>query len=1064
VLSPETSNEPIAPDAPPAVAVDRASIERVFVGREACLARLDEVLASAEAGHGRLVFVVGDAGIGKTRTLEEFAARVVRQGHRVLAGRCPEGDGAPAFLPWTEVLERWLAHPAADHAVAAAPGAAVDVAAIVPALRAKCADVPVPSPLVPEHARFRLFDGVARLVREATRQETLVVLLEDVHWADPASMRLLAFLAHQIGDVRLLLVASHRPLPDGLHPLRDPLAEAVRAPWCGTIVLEGLAVGEVHRFVTLATGHAPAPALVEAIDQCTGGNPLLVRECIRLLGAGTDGADVARVTAALREPAYDVLGVRLDALPPATVDLLRTAAVLGREFDVQVVAEMTERPVLDVLAALDPALAMRLVVPVRTRLAVHRFTHVLVQERLYHDIPDARRKALHLRAARALEACQERCPDLRLGEMLSYHFDASGPEGDPPKAATWALHVAESAGARLAHEEAVRQYERALRALSVSAPADRRRHAEVCLRLGEARALTADLPGARDAFRAAAADARALDAPALLARAALGFAGRGMVIGWPDPDAIAVLDEAAGALRDPADVLRARVLGRLAMELCYSAQWERCATVCDEAAELGRRIPDVQTLSYALTATRYLPRLVDIRDRIAEDRALVALAESRGEWEVLLDTRSWSVRDLVEAGDLRAAAEEIEICARLAEQLRHPLYRYRVVVCRALLAGIEGRAADVERLAEEYSRLGARVCPLNATVTFAAQMTSLRRAWGPVEDLDGLIAAADARHPLPVWAVGRALVRAESGDLAAARSDLDRLAPSFDDLPHDAFVWMSTVTLFADIVTLVGDACRAEQLYALLRPFAGRILVSGTADCYGAADRFLGRLATVLGRFAEAERHFVDAIALNEALGARPLLAATQRAFAEMLAVRDGPGDRVRAESLIDAALRTARALGMRVVVARVEGLRARLRSGVTPGTDAPVTVVRRDGREWIVHGRWGAVAVPDGPALRCLTVLLAHPGRECLALDVAAAARAAGGPVSDGTSRAAAVHARPSGDDRSKAGSAAERARLNVTRAVRRLIDAIGRDDPALGRHLARSIRTGTYCVYRPR
>ena len=257
-----------------------------FVGREPELATLSERLAAASAGHGSMVVLAGEPGIGKTRLAEEVAAQARAHGARALWGRCWEGEGAPAFWPWVQVIRAYLrGHEPEALRAELGPGGA-DIATLVPELRALLPEAPAPPALDPAQARFRLFDSITAFLAQAATAQPLVLILDDLHWADIPSLLLLEFLARDVADAHVLVVGSYRDVEVARgHPLMRTLANLARSPHVARLTLAGLTAPEVARAIAEVSGTPPPERLVTALVGETEGNPLFVTEMVRLLEA-----------------------------------------------------------------------------------------------------------------------------------------------------------------------------------------------------------------------------------------------------------------------------------------------------------------------------------------------------------------------------------------------------------------------------------------------------------------------------------------------------------------------------------------------------------------------------------------------------------------------------------------------------------------------------------------------------------------------------------------------------------------------------------------------------------
>src|SRR6266487_2566277 len=415
----------------------RSAVATPFVGREAELAALSADLDAAAVGRGGVVLLAGEPGIGKTRLAEELAAQATARGALVLWGRCWEGEGAPAFWPWVQVVRAYVqaGDPAAlRHDLGAG---AADIAQVVPAVRDLLPDLPAPLPAEPEAARFRLFDSLAGFLRAAAERRPLLLILDDLHWADAPSLALLRFAGRELEDAGLLVVGIYRHGELGAqHPLLATLADLTRGQRRRRLLLGGLDQREVASFVALVAGVQPSPGLAAAVHEQTDGNPFFVTEVVRLLasqgrlGPGQPGAPLA---AGLPEGVKAVIAERLGRLSEGCRRVLEVAAVIGRDFGLRVLQPVCGLDGERLLGLLEEAEAARVVGAVSGGLGRWRFAHALVREVVYEDLPAARRVGLHGRVGEALEALCAADPGPRLAE-LAHHFVAAAPGGQVARA------------------------------------------------------------------------------------------------------------------------------------------------------------------------------------------------------------------------------------------------------------------------------------------------------------------------------------------------------------------------------------------------------------------------------------------------------------------------------------------------------------------------------------------------------------------------------------------------------------------------------------------------------
>jgi tetratricopeptide (TPR) repeat protein len=382
--------------------------------------------------------------------------------------------------------------------------------------------------------------------------------------------------------------------------------------------------------------------------------------------------------------------------------------------------------------------------------------------------------------------------------------------------------------------------------------------------------------------------------------------------GVVDRDLVRLLEEALAALGEHAPALRARLLARLAMELSFSEQRERRAELSGEAVEISRRVDDTKALGFALVARHWSlwgPRNVDERQTTADD--LLRLAERSGDVRLAMQGHRWRMMVLLELGEIDEVDLEIEAHRAVASRRRRLSDMVYVELYDAMRLLIAGAFDEAEAASRELRRLGERVQDSNAESAHLLQMLALRRERGGVEELEQMVRArAESVQTIPGWRCVLALLHAETGRHDEARRALEELSSAeFRVLPLDG-IWLGAIAHLSEAAAAVGDGERAEVLYRLLQPYADRnIVIAWAAVCAGSASRHLGLLAAVLGRPGQAIAHFEDALAMNERMRARPLVARTQLELAQLL-LADG-GDHERARDLLDSGLKEAEALGM---------------------------------------------------------------------------------------------------------------------------------------------------------
>jgi predicted ATPase len=436
----------------------------LLVGREDELGRLQVALDQAVGGQGGLGLVSGEPGIGKTRLVEELAARATHRGAVVVWGRIDEAEGAPPYWPWVQVLSAVLAECDRDLVREVLEASAGVVSAILPEVKEYVANVEPPPSLGPFEARFRLHQAVVDLLVRLTRRQRLVVVLEDLHWADVASLELTRFVADRITAAPVLLVVTYRSVDAGSSTIFDDvLASMARNPKLARIALGGLSEAEVGHFIAQTINVEPTSSAVSAVHARTEGNPFFVGELSRLLeseGLLQHGRSSQRDHGPVPAGVRDVVRRRLARLPADSAAMLAVCAVIGRDFDLAVLAAASAIREVEALDKIEPALSAGLVSEDAALCGRFRFSHALIRDTVYGELSAVRRATLHAQVGTAVE--QQRDDARSQLADLAWHFFHAAPIVGPERGIDYTLTAAQAAQAAMAYEQAEADLRRAL--------------------------------------------------------------------------------------------------------------------------------------------------------------------------------------------------------------------------------------------------------------------------------------------------------------------------------------------------------------------------------------------------------------------------------------------------------------------------------------------------------------------------------------------------------------------------------------------------------------------------
>jgi DNA-binding winged helix-turn-helix (wHTH) protein len=834
-----------------------------LLGRADAMQRLQAALAEARAGRGRVCLLTGDAGIGKTRCAEELAGFARRSGLAVWLGRCVDAGGAPAFWPWIQILRAASAHRHLESPERKAVNAML--ARLTPRANPDDDAARVSTPALPDTSRFWLSEALVRCLRQTAETRLRVLVLEDLHAADAGSLEVLSLLAPELERTRMLVVATSRGGPGAAGPAGAP--SLAQLACCEVIGLSGLSFEDTHRYVSEALGQAASLDLVRVVHERTAGNPLLLKEGVRLVASRLGRRDTLRAADVdLPDVARQLLIERLATLDGPTRQVLEAAAVVGEEFELAVLQRVAEMPGESILARLDAARQGRFV-------ETHgeggwRFAHALIRDALEGELPAAQSRRLHARVAEALAGSVAVGP--RLG-AVAYHLYRALPEAKASDAALYSRLAGDAAMQVFAYDEAAERYGWGLAALGYAAERDARGGCELGLARTLALRRAGRVPEARAQCREAIEIALRDGFPELLVEAARALRPTVWAARVPDTMALRALEQAIERLPESAKGVRAQAYALLAFIPPHSSNIAASRELAERAVGLAREAGDRQLYLAALVSSFHGLTGADAIDQLlARTDEVLRLDGPAVTW--------WSAEAfygrhgaLLQAGDARAAERALESFGECAQRLRMPeaIWQYeRVRAQKALYTGdFDAAAARFHRLFSEGTRFRTE-----AMFQYAAQMNAL--SW----ERDGRPLAAAALGPSPdiawKWAAAIPSYRAEKilgllelGERQAARAEFDDLAQGgFEGVTRDTG-YLFTLCRLAQAAVSFDDHDAAGALYDLLLPHAAHVAIDSLFISLGSVSHYLGILSRFTGRRAEAAAHFAQAVKVNTRIG-----------------------------------------------------------------------------------------------------------------------------------------------------------------------------------------------------
>lgn len=905
------SSRPVGGEAV-ALQIDPRIAEIGLVGRAGVLRQLHDELDKAVAGDLRVALLAGEGGVGKTRIAAELAG--AREDVTVLYGRCDPDEVRP-FRVWSGLLRSALGQGRELDPAEVVGADGPTLARLLPELVTRM-DLPAPGPTTDlESERRALFGAVVRMIGRLTAIRPMLIILDDLQWADRSTLRLLASLAGDDPLRGVLAVGIYRDteIPaDGFLP--ETLADLQRRRPTVRIEVDALQPDDVR---TLIEARVDGDLAARIHDQ-TGGNPFFIEQLVRHLEE-TGEADPSLVPGEIRE----VIRQRVARLSEGGPGLLARAAVIGRDFDLEILMRTTNLGEDDAIHRLDEAVAAGLLDESSSLPGRYSFVHELLRSTLENELSLTRRTTIHRDVGKALEQRDRSLPEGRRDRdlaSLAWHFSLAGP-GEVDRAIQYSARAAEQAESRLAYDEAVDFYAMAIERCREDEPVDCGLLATLLLGRAEAEWRLGMMQPAGDTFFEAASAARESGLPELVARAAIGTSwGSWESFDTDRSEHIALLDEALGLL-DPGDSpLRARVMAHLAHVIYFGGGTDgRAIDLVEESMAMAGRLDDPAVELEVLTATQFfMLQQHDRQLRLASSNRCVEIAERSSDPEDLAEALAWRSVTWINAGRGAEAAADQARHAALNRTL--PQITVARQAMRAVNCFIEGRWAEGEQVTLDWLE---RDITQSARIAMEdALLYMLRAPQGRLGDYVALLeeraAIASPWDIWPAWDFALMLAHWQAGNRDHVREtladvSLPAIEPELKDLLYLVFCGIATM-----LATEMDDREMAEPLARMMRPFTGEWVIFGPpGSTFGPVDLLLGEVELIQGRHREAATAFENAIVTCEDMRALPFLARAQLGLAEALRHLGDPDGKDRTLTLHEAGKGTALDLGMKPLLNR---------------------------------------------------------------------------------------------------------------------------------------------------
>ena len=921
--------------------------EDVFVGRDKEMTRLKTIVEESCAGRGRIIMLVGEPGIGKSRTAEEVHAYAESLGAVVLWGRCYEHQGAPPYWPWVQVIRSYLESCDADQLrEEMGPGAGV-IAEIIPDVRGKLGNISRPVALDdPGHSRFRFLDATTKFLKRVSIDNPLVVILDDLHWADTPTLVFLEFMAREIAESKLLVVGTCRSAGLGhRRNFQKTLGDLTKERQFERVQLRGLDLADVQRFIELNAGTTISSSLADAVHAHTEGNPLFVTEVVRLMAEQGELRDDFRTkhkpwSLKIPDGVKEAIGRRLDRLSSECIEVLTVAAVIGKNFRLEILSGFFESKTEYELAQLiEEGLGSRMIEEQPGFAGHYRFAHSLIQQTLKEELTTTRRVQLHAKIAQLLEGFYGSEAEEHSAE-LAMHFAEAETVLGAEKLARYSLMAGKQAQSKYAHEEAAGHFERGLAAKQGMPIDDETANLEYGLGVafwggGRTNEHFIHLRRAFEYFEKVGNTEKVVSIVSVR-----GFISSGSI-------SEALVDKALELV--PADSVEAcRLMWQVARHISFKGNvgYRQADGIYKKALRMARQHKDIG-LELQITTWQSQGELDKINEKGILEKAYAAIELARSADGPA--SEAWAhyrcSYTLGDQGNYEEAARHAEMALRIIEKVNYYVYLHNIILQSLNLRTFKGEWEAARKYSDRGLELGI-IKTVSRSVDHLCMVNMCMRSCIELETGNTEQGADLLKRYVEI--IGR-LDPARTREKSAAACRVPVIARVIDlpvgldvaEAAAQSVLSNSRISLFDSACARIGlgliavqrgdEEAAGEQYEALLK-----LPLLWAHGPLGEPRKLLGLMAFAAGKTNQAMTHFEDSLRFCREADYPNELAWTCFEYAGALLGRHHPGDRSRARKLSKEGLPIAEKLGIVPLKKRLVGMMKRLESADENTPDYP--------------------------------------------------------------------------------------------------------------------------------